>query len=673
MVCPAHARAPSWRLAPASLAWIATSLLGCAEVVTVGQPAPITEPRVEAPAPAPAPTVPEAAVVTEDDSHLEGVWYLDTGIARLTMQLARRAGGDLAGVLSVEGDGRAYPIEDVVWDAHKRRVRFRCIRGDNTVWFDARATDGVLAGRVAWSSGETPPAAVEYRTHVTGWNSTAIDLNPVPRVFDLRWSDGRLGRVRIDRAPSGVGLVGSLKVYANVRGGAAAEEEERDLGDVRWDGANLAFSLDENGLPWRYRGAVVGRFIAGEATPDRVGVLPLRWEGERAEVLTYGLTARSPSAHDAWAAQARRRIALLTMSGNPAPLATRVVTLADHLPPIASRRVVTASTPPQSYTLTELRVEHDVADERGDLLATRVSHVYVAWPNTPMPRDGYPAVVAANGHYGSARSLMDPDSAYGYGDAFARSGYIVVAVDVSHRPVADRSGLYADIAVGDDPAAGNAAHPSIHGAGLDSDWEEDGERAWDVMRAADLARALPQVDDRRVLVTGLSMGGEVATYAGALDERVGSVVIAGFAPDLGVIAHRANHPCWRWTHADIREYLGVSVLHALVAPRLLVVETGINDYTFSSFRAPFASDKQVLRRSRAAWGDSAYRLVHFLHDGAHVYRTGDPSLDLTPTRGISVPVRVAPEVLGSLAWQTDAATQLAPMTLFELTRGSFAR
>ncbi len=665
-------RAPSRPLAFASVAWVASSLMGCAEVVTVGEPAPITEPSVEAPAPALAPVIPEAPVVA-DDSHLEGVWHLDTGIARLTMQVTRRADGDLNGVLSVEGDGRAYPIERVVWDAHKGRVRFHCTRGDNTLWFDARATDGVLSGRVAWSSGETPPTAVEYRTHVTGWNSTALDLTPVPRAFDLRWSDGRLGRMRIDRAPSGVGLVGSLKVYANVRAGAAAEEEERDLADVRWDGANLSFELDENGLPWRYRGVVAGRFIAGEATPGRVGVTPLRWDGARAEVLSYGLTARTPAEHDAWAARARRQIALLTMAGNPAPLATRVVTIADHAAPIASRRAVAASTPPQSYTLTELRVEHDIADEQGAVLATRVSHLYVAWPSTPMPRDGYPAVVAANGHYGSARSLMDPDSAYGYGDAFARSGYIVVAVDVSHRPVADRSGLYADIAVGDDPVAGNVSHPSIHGVGLDSDWEEDGERAWDMMRAADLARSLPQVNDRRVLVTGLSMGGEVATYAGALDERVDSVVVAGFAPDLGVIAHRANHPCWRWTHGDAREYIGVSVLHALVAPRLLVVETGTNDYTFSSFRAPFASDKQVLRRSRAAWGDRAYRLLHFLHDGAHVYRTGDPSLDLTPTRGISVPVRVAPDALGSLAWQTDAATQLAPMTLFDLTRGSLAR
>lgn len=674
MVRPVRTRASSWPLVSLPLALSAASLLGCADVITVGEPAPITEPRAEPPAPAAtsAPVVPAAPPVASDDRHLEGVWYLDTGIARLSLQVSRQRDGNLDGVLSVEGDGHAYAIERVVWDAHKRRVRFHCDVGDNTLWFDARAGDGVLAGRVAWSSGALRPAAAAYRTHVTGWNSSFLDVGPVPRVFDVRWSDGRLGRVRIDRSANGAALVGSLKVYAHVRNGAVAEEEERDLSEVRWDGANLSFGLDENGIAWRYRGAVTGRFVVGEATTSRVGAQPLRWEGERAEVLAYGLTARSSTEHDAWAARTRRQISLLAVGGNPRPVATRVRTIADHVAPIASRRAA-ASTVPQAYTLSELQVEQDIPDEQGGVLATRASHLYVAWPSTASPREGYPAVIAANGHFGSARAIMDPDSAYGYGDAFARRGYLVVAVDVSHRPVNDRGGLYADFAAGDDPGAGNVTHPSVHGNGLDSDWEEDGERSWDVMRAVDLVRSFPQVNDQRVLVTGLSMGGEVATYAGALDERVDSVVVAGFAPDLGVIAHRANHSCWRWRHGDVREYIGVSVLHALVAPRLLVVETGTNDYTFSSFRAPFASDKQVLRRSRAAWGDRSYRLVHFLHDGAHIYRTGDPALDLTTTRGISVPVRVAPEVFGSLAWQTDSATQLAPMTVFDLTRGAFSR
>ena len=605
---------------------------------------------------------------------LEGVWYLNAGGARLTLELTRRRDGTLSGTISPETGGRPARLEETTWEPAAGRVRFHCAVGDTGghAWFDVRVADGVLLGRTALTPDERAPGALQYEGHVTGWNAAVIDRAPFPRVYDLRWSDGRLGRVRIDRKATGGGIVGTLKVYATEARGTTAEQEERDLTNITWDGANLTFDVrEEDGSFWRYEGEARGRSITGEARSDRTWVSPVTWTGARAEVLTHGLSVRPRAERDAWSARTRRQLALLTMSGASRPVAVRVETVAHGLAPIESQREAMRAAPPQSYTLTELRAEHDVVDAYTGVTVTRPSHLYVARPTTPAPPGGFPVVIATNGHFGSAQAVMNPDSGYGYGDAYAREGYVVVAVDVSHRPVADRAQLYTDFSVGDDPVSGNAPHPAVRAAGLDSDWEEDGERAWDVMRAVDLALALPDVDASRVIVTGLSMGGEVATMAGALDTRAGSVVVAGFAPDLGVIAHRANHPCWQWTHADIREYVGVSVLQALVAPRLLVVETGTADRTFSDFRAPFASDKQVLRRSRVAWGEESYRLVHYLHDGAHVYRTGEPALDLTPTRGISTPVLVAPDAVGSLTWQTDSATWLAPLTVFDLTRASF--
>ena len=66
--------------------------------------------------------------------------------------------------------------------------------------------------------------------------------------------------------------------------------------------------------------------------------------------------------------------------------------------------------------------------------------------------------------------------------------------------------------------------------------------------------------------------------------------------------YHGNHPCWRWLNADVREYVDTSDFYALTAPRPLIVETGKVDFTFSQFPQPFASDKQVLRRSRIAYG-----------------------------------------------------------------------
>jgi poly(3-hydroxybutyrate) depolymerase len=253
---------------------------------------------------------------------------------------------------------------------------------------------------------------------------------------------------------------------------------------------------------------------------------------------------------------------------------------------------------------------------------------------------------------------MNPESQiFWYGDAFARRGFVVLALDVSHRDYASRSALYTDELDGDDPSNGNHSHPAIASSGFDSDWEEDGERVFDVMRAVDVLQATQGVDASRILSVGLSLGGEVAAYSAALDDRFAQAVVAGFSPDFGVVAHHLNHPCWQWQHADVREYVDSSDLFALIAPRPLVVETGILDSTFSSFSAPFASDKQVMRRAGAAGS-----ATHFLHGGTHELRIGDAPAQ----RGISVPQAKRPVQRFSEDWQIDSTTTLLPETVFDL-------
>ena len=216
--------------------------------------------------------------------------------------------------------------------------------------------------------------------------------------------------------------------------------------------------------------------------------------------------------------------------------------------------------------------------------------------------------------------------------------------------------------------SGHGSHPAIASAGFDTDWAEDGERAWDASRALDYVLERPDVNASRVTVTGLSLGAEVATITGALDPRINTVVAAGFSPDLNVMTLRAPHFCWQWQHADVREYLEVSDYHAMIAPRTLVVETGLSDPTYSNFRAPFAADKQVLRRSRAAFGGGggAGRLWHYLHAGGHSYRVGDPGPDVAAPRGVSTPTLMAPDALNPLAWQTDVATIQRRTSVFDL-------
>ena len=324
--------------------------------------------------------------------------------------------------------------------------------------------------------------------------------------------------------------------------------------------------------------------------------------------------------------------------------------------------------------LTELRFDYTVPNPYGGSPIARSSHGYMAVPTGAPPSSGrYPAVLAVNGHGGSAWKMMNgTDHYYWYGDAFARRGFVVLAVDISHRPLSDRSApymtapLYTNEPNGDDPAHGNGLHPAIKAGLFDSDWEEEGERVWDAMRGLDYLLAQPNVDPTRVLVTGLSMGGEISAFTSALDTRLAMSIPAAYSPDLAVVRYHGNHPCWRWLHADISEYIDSSDLFALVAPRPLVIETGKADTIYSGFRSPFAADKQVVRRARVAYGGETGNLVHYLHYDRHNYHAGDVNPTHSSEGGVRIPEIMQPTAPWSLEWQWDARTYGLRGSLFDL-------
>jgi len=622
----------------------------------------------EAVGPVGTPAAPRAARVRVQATY-EGAWHLAVDGARLTLTL-RAADG----TLSVEGSDDERPVEGLRWDEATGRLQFHVLAATGYQWFDGVVAGSVVRGRVARGDADQAPRTDAYAAQFTGWNATRVDATPYPRVFDLRVSDGRRARVRIDRADvANAAPIATFKVYGSDARGAGGEEPERPAREVFWDGAAIGFTVDYPGGPLVFRGAVDGRRARGDASLEG-SLIPLTWTATRAEVLSHGFTARSRDEVRAWGDRTRRSLTRLMMNGAPRPSATRVTVVSEGLTPI---RPLVAEAPgalPQAYTLSQVRFEHTLADPRGGPDARRVATAWIARPNAAPPARGYPLCVALNGHGGSAFAVMDPNAPlFGYGDAYARLGFVVVAIDISHRPVADRAGLYTDVPDGDGPTVGNRAHPAIRHGALSPDWEEDGERAWDVSRAIDHALSLPTIDRSRIAVTGLSMGAEVATMVGALDERVSTVIAAGYSPDLNVMNLHGNHACWRWQQGDVTEYVDASDLLALVAPRTLVVETGTRDLTFSGFIPPFAADKQVMRRSRVAWGSEASRVVHFLHGGAHVYRVGDPFFDDTTTRGITVATVIEPSVADPLAWQFDGATTLHAMSVFDLAASGFSR
>lgn len=598
----------------------------------------------------------------QDVSTPEGFWYLSSGGQRLEMRIDD-FGGNWGGWIRDEGAPAANEtIDHLEWYPHTRRLVLRTSgSGGLWRWYRLHIVEGVLKGRIS-QAGASPaqPAIANFTRHVTGWNATHLDVALAPRAFDVVLDEQHRARLRIDESSPGSGMyLGQMKVYASIDNGALDEGLQYDIHVSHWDGSVLQFHRGTTDDWQAFSGTVSGRHIAGhyfEAGTPEVRA----WRGARAEVLGRGI-GENPPAHElsAWQARLRSQLGLLGMARNPAPAGMTVEILQADLPPFPSvamspRRDDNPSAWPRGYRMDELGFEFELANPYGAGTLVRNAHGYLARPvsGAEVKR---PAVLVLNGHGASARAMMDPDNPYyWYGEAFARRGYIVLALDVSHRTH------------GDDPGNGNLAHPAIAAPGFSTDWEEDGERTWTAMRAIDFLLSLPDVDPDQVVVAGLSMGGEVAGMVGAMDERVSATIVSGYSPDLAVIRHGDNHPCWEWQLADITEYVEMSDYQALVSPRLLVVQTGTIDPVFSSFEPPFAAAKQVARRAVPIHMSQGGMLIHPLHDRGHAFRVGDVAVDGEARPGLQIPKITGPTAPWDLEWQVDAQTSPLGMDLFEL-------
>lgn len=546
---------------------------------------------------------------------------------------------------------------------------FRRVGAGFWEWFSGSVVEGILVGRCSpQSTSSTEPANfTAFTSHVTGWNSTYLDTANTPRVWELLINNTDRARLRIDQGASG--FVGRLKVYSTVSGGSAGEDLEYDLDGINWDGTTLTFTQHmTDGSETNYQAQVSGRTITGTYAPGSGS-----FTGTRAEVLTHGLDPMTATALSQWSDRTRAQLMHLIMADDPQPLTHTMTPLASNLSPTPSvkydpSRDDNPAAWPQAYTLTEVRFDYTLPNPYGGAPIARTSHGYLAIPNGNPPAGGkFPAVVAVNGHDGSGWEMMDPDSQlYWYGDSFARRGFIVLALDISHRPLADRSTLYTDYTSGDDPAHGNGTHPAVKATGFDSDWEEDGERSWDASRALDYLLTLPNVDPTRIVLTGISMGGEITAITGSLDTRFPIVVAAGYSPDLGVVLYHGNHPCWRWQHGDIREYVDSSDYFSLISPRALLIETGRQDFTYSDRNPPFSSDMQVFRRAMAAFNSAdqdAFNL--YLHYDQHRYHVGDINPTSSTPQGVLAPVLPLDAEPGELDWQTTVSTSVIQPTLYD--------
>ncbi len=542
-------------------------------------------------------------------------------------------------------------VSDVRLDEQSRWLEFRRAAVDGDQWYRVVIDSDVLVGRFSTASRTGRPERGTYFFHVTGWRTESFAAL-YPRSYDLVLNDDYLARLAIDRA--GSGTIGRLKGYATASMGAADEHLEDELAVDSFDGENIAFMRwTEPGLQQSYTGVIKGEVVSGTFTQDE-GSEVFEWHGKRAEVLSYGISGgKTPTQAQTYRELTRRRLRSLMMDGASNAEMVRVALRPvaampfSTMPPTRDDGVTQGEAP---YTLEEFFATFRYRDRFTELPVDREVRGYLATPTGEPPADGFEAVIALNDHGGSSKQVLDPTNDHQwYGDAFARRGHLVIAIDVSHRP--DAPPMVA---------------PGM-GATWNSDWEEEGERVGDAMRVMDYLETRSDVNRERVGILGLGLGGRVGMTAAALDERFAFVVASAAAGDLAVMSLAPEvHQCFRWNHAEIQEFVGTADLMALVAPRLLVVQTGAEDASLAGRDLPISSSKQLARRVRAAFNDTEApaRFVHNLHWGGARFHTGVIE-DSNGTSGIGVPVLIEPADLSDYDWQRDPTITPRWANLFE--------
>ena len=590
-----------------------------------------------------------------DTSTPAGTWFLFANGYRLELTLHFQ-NNSFSGNIKNEG-GAAETVDQVSWDSAGRWLEFRRNGAGFFQWYRISLTYGVMAGRFSHGAAAARPARTAYAYHVTGWSPDWLDSGIVPRTWNVTINTTFKGVLRIDRDAGNV-LRGRLKVFDNTAVAGVQEELEDDLTSITWDGVHLSFTRSA-GFQQVYTGVAKGRFISGTFTHN--GGSPGPWSGTRGEVLGFGLGSRLAKRSE-WQVATRARVVNLTEGmrlanvGIPLATAQNLGAAGPFLAAFPPERDDDPNNWPPNYTIRKLRfsVSPGSRFDPGNPPPARVFDGYVATPTGPVPPGGFRAVVAVNGHGGSAQQLMTTDSElYWHGESAARRDLMVLAIDIGHRPKWQ---------------TGPVVHTPIVDAGYtDSNWEEDGERSFSVRRAIDWLLTQPNVRGDRLFMAGLSMGGEVTTITCGLDPRIGMGFVAGFSPDMHVMDVNGNHPCYLWDHADIHEYLDVSDWEALTAPRPLVVETGKNDSTFSPRNPPYSADKQLTRRARAAYGSSAPRLIHYLHDDQHHFHVNDAN-PTNPGRakGVLAAAVTDPIGPGDQTWQTVGSTTQRSPSLYHL-------
>jgi acetyl esterase/lipase len=209
----------------------------------------------------------------------------------------------------------------------------------------------------------------------------------------------------------------------------------------------------------------------------------------------------------------------------------------------------------------------------------------------------FPAVVCIHGHSGSRFIVYDPLSLYrGFATELAKRGYVTISVEVGQHNVYEEGRTLM------------------------------GERLNDVVRCVDYLVSRKEVDAGRIGCAGLSLGGEMTMWLGAMDTRVKATVSSGF---LTTVANMRQGHCPCWDFKAFSDNFDFADIYGLIAPRALLCQIGREERAPGGFPVDVAEAAMAdVRKVYAVFGKKD-KAVLDLHPAGHVYvnKTTIPFLD----------------------------------------------
>ena len=193
-----------------------------------------------------------------------------------------------------------------------------------------------------------------------------------------------------------------------------------------------------------------------------------------------------------------------------------------------------------SVPICEDRTNYVIKELEINSTLTRKIKIITTIPKTT--NQNLPAVVCIAGHGGNRYSVYERETIYhGFATELANKEIITISVDVGQHNIFELNRTLM------------------------------GERLWDLIRCVDYLESLQIVDKSRIGCAGHSLGGEMAMWLGAMDERIKVTVSAGFLTNMD---HMEQNHCMCWKFDGLRELVDYSDIYSLIAPRFLQCQNG---------------------------------------------------------------------------------------------------